>query len=79
MKHEEDQDSDHADGDQQEQFLLYPRARITLGVSVLLIITFSMRRKLSGTALADLITLIDLHIIASNCFTRSMTTLHQVF
>ena len=78
-KHEENQNSSHADGDQQEQFLLYPGAKITLGMSMLLIITFSMRHQLSGTALADLLTLIDLHLIAPNCFTRSMTTLHKFF
>ena len=78
-RNEEDQDSGHADGDQQERFLLYPRTRITLGMSMLLIIKFEMRHQLSGTALADLLTLIDLHLIAPNCFTRSMATLHKFF
>ena len=71
-KHEENQNSGRADGDQQEQFLLYPGAKITLGMSMLLIITFSMRHQLSGNALADLLTLIDLHLTAPYCFTRSI-------
>ena len=63
----------------EEKFPLYTGARITLGMSLLLIITFAMRHQLSGTALADLLTLIDLHLISPNCFTRSMTTLHKFF
>lgn len=63
----------------EEKFPLYSGARITLGMSMLLIITFAMRHQLSGTALADLLTLIELHLIAPNCFTRSMSTLHKFF
>ena len=74
--HEETQQSDlHV----KEQFPLYTGARITLGMSLLLIITFAMRHQLSGTALADLLTLIDLHLISPNCFTKSMATLHKFF
>lgn len=74
--HEETQQSDlHVE----EKFPLYTGARITLGMSLLLIITFAMRHQLSGTALADLLTLIDLHLISPNCFTRSMATLNKFF
>lgn len=76
--HEEDQQTSYGD-QQEEKFLLYPGAGITLGMSMLLIITFAMRHQLPGTALADLLTLIDLHLIAPNCFTRSMATLHKFF
>ena len=62
-----------------EEKSLYHGARITLGVSLLLIITFAMRHQLSGTALMDLLTLIDRHLITPNCFTRSMATLHKFF
>ena len=62
-----------------EEKPLYTGARITLGVSLLLIITFAMRHQLSGIALTDLLTLIDIHLIAPNCFTRSMATLHKFF
>ena len=58
---------------------LYHGARITLGVSLLLIITFVIRHQLSGTALMDLLTLIDIHLIAPYCFTRSLATLHKFF
>ena len=52
---------------------------MTLAMSMLLIITFAMCHQLSGTALADLLTLIDLHLISPNCFSRSMATLHKFF
>lgn len=58
---------------------LYHGARITLGVSLLLIITFAIRHQISGTALVDLLTLIDIHLIAPNCFTRSLANLHKFF
>ena len=48
-------------------------------MSMLLIITFAMRHQLSVTALADLLTLIDLHLITPNCLTRSMANLHKFF
>ena len=41
--------------------LLYPGALITAGASLLIIFTFSMKHKLSGQALSDLLQLILLH------------------
>ena len=41
--------------------LIYPNARITNQVSMLLIMTFAIVNKLSGSALKDLLSLIDLH------------------
>ena len=84
---EDDENVEEAtDGGHQENPLgegeekpLYHGARITLGVSLLLIITFAMCHQLSGTALMDLLTLIDIHLITPNCFTRSMATLHKFF
>ena len=48
---------------------LYPGATITVAVSVMLIMTFSIRHGLSGTGLTDLLELISLHClqpVASN-------------
>ena len=45
--------------------LIYPNARITKQVSMLLIMTFAIVNKLSGSALKDLLSLIDLHCPSS--------------
>ena len=75
----EDEENKQSDLHVEDKFPLYTGARITRGMSLLLIITFAMRHQLSGTALAQLLTLIDLHLISPNCFTRSMVTLHKFF
>ena len=77
ISHEETQQSNGLLVD--EKFPLYTGAKITLGMSLLLIITFAIPHQLSGTALADLLTLIDLHLISPNCLTRCMATLHSFF
>lgn len=42
---------------------LYTGSRLTLGISMLLIVTFAVRHGLSGVALSDLLTLIELHCL----------------
>lgn len=53
---------------------LYKGSRLTVAVSMLLIVTFTMRHGLSGEALSDLLTLIELHCLADNlcCSTLKM-------
>ena len=65
--------------EEMEEKPLFSGARITVGASLLLLITFVMRHSLSGVALKDLLTLVDLHLISPNCFTRSMSTLRRFF
>ena len=74
---ETQQSGDQKGRETESENLLYAGAKITFGMSLLLIITFAMRHQLSGTALADLLTLIDLHLIAPNC--ESMATIHKFF
>ena len=50
---------------------LYAGLPITFSVSLLLIITFAMRHNLTGFALADLLTLINVHLLVPNCFAKS--------
>ena len=59
--------------------LLFEGAKITLGVSMLLVITFAMRHSITGVALADLLLLIELHLISPNCFGHSMKLLRNFF
>lgn len=58
---------------------LYTGCSLTLGMSMLLIITFAMRHQLTGAALSDLLTLINLHLLSPNCFSKSLSTLHKFF
>ena len=58
---------------------LYPGAPITLAVSMLLIITYSVRHGLNGVALADLLTLIQLHCVTPNLCKKSVKCLKQFF
>ena len=46
---------------------LYTGARLTLGISMLLIVTFAVRYSLSGVALSDWLNLIELHCLLPNC------------
>lgn len=63
----------------EEKLPLYDGSNITLGVSLLLIITFAMRHGLSGVALRDLLTLIGVHLISPNHFSKSVATLRHFF
>ena len=58
---------------------LYPGAPITLAVSMLLIITYSVRHGLNGVALADLLTLMQLHCVTPDLWKKSMKCLKQFF
>ena len=46
---------------------MFEGARLTLGVSMLLVITFAMRHSITGVALADLL-LIEVHLFSPNYF-----------
>lgn len=58
---------------------LYAGSPVTFSVSLLLIITFAMRHGLTGLALADLLTLINIHLVAPNCFAKSTSVLNRFF
>ena len=58
---------------------LYAGSAVTFSVSLLLIITFAMRHNLSGLALADLLTLINVHLVVPNCFAKSTAVLNRFF
>lgn len=58
---------------------LYAGCRLTLGISMLLIITFAVRRALSGVALADLLTLIELHCLLPNNCAKTTKLLRDFF
>ena len=46
---------------------------------MLLVITFAMRHSIVGVALADLLLLIEVHLISPNYFAHSMKLLHDFF
>lgn len=58
---------------------LYAGSPVTFSVSLLLIITFAMRHNLTGLALADLLTLINVHLLVPNCFAKSTAVLSCFF
>ena len=58
---------------------LYAGLPVTFSVSLLLIITFAMQHNLTGLALADLLTLINVHHVAPNCFAKSTSVLNRFF
>ncbi|XP_020614052.1 uncharacterized protein LOC110052285, partial [Orbicella faveolata] len=58
---------------------LFEGAYLTLDMSMLLMITFAMRHSITGVALADLLVLIEVHLISPNCFGHSMKLLHDFF
>jgi len=51
---------------------IYPNARITNAVSMLLIMTFALNHKLSGVAIRDLLSLIDIHCLVPNPLLKSL-------
>ena len=63
----------------EERKLLYQGAPITLGASLLLVMTFAVRHGLSGVALTDLLILIELHCITPNLCRTSMKLLRDFF
>lgn len=58
---------------------LYAGSPVTFSVSLLLIITFAMRHNLTGLALVDLLTLINVHLLVPNCFAKSTAVLNDFF
>lgn len=62
-----------------ESNLLYEQAKVTVGESLLLIMTFSIRHKLSMVATADLLRLIELHCPLSNLAITEMRKFRQYF
>ena len=64
---------------EEERHPLYRGAPITLGASLLLVMTFAVRHGLSGVALTDLLILIELHCIAPNLCKTSMKLLRAFF
>ena len=59
--------------------LIYPNARISITVSMLLIMTFAMKHKLSGAALKDLLSLLDIHCLIPNPLIQSLYKFKQFF
>lgn len=80
-------DLDNRESDHKESCLLaeeegkhlYQGAPVTLGASLLLVMTFAVRHGLSGVALTDLLILIELHCIAPNLCKTSMKLLRDFF
>ena len=58
---------------------IYPNARITNAVSMLLIMTFALKHKLSGLAIRDLLSLIDIHCLVPNPLLKSLFKFKQYF
>ena len=59
--------------------LLYPGATITVGLSALLIMIFTLRHMLSREALSDMLTLISAHCLSPNLCMTSMFELKKHF
>ena len=59
--------------------LIYPNARITNATSMLLIMTFAVTHKLSGEALKDLLTLIDMHCLIPHALIQSLYKFKKYF
>ena len=58
---------------------LYEGARITVGVSVLLILTVAIRHSLTGEALNDILCLISLHCLSPNLCPKTLFQLKRYF
>ena len=71
--------TNHKFEDQAEKLLLYQGARITIAMSMVLIMTFVMRRHLSGAALVDLLSLIEIHCLIPNSCATSMSQIRKFF
>ena len=62
-----------------EDNLIYPGAKISNGVSMLLIMTFSITRKLSGAAIKDLLSLVNIHCLLPHKLLQSLYKFKQLF
>ena len=58
---------------------LYTGCRLSLGMSMLLIVTFVMRHGLTGVALCDLLNLVELHCLAGNICRSTIFQYRQFF
>lgn len=58
---------------------IYPNARVTNAVSMLLIKTFAITYQLSGAALKDLLSLIDIHCLKPSPLIKSVYKFKQYF
>ena len=63
----------------EEDTLIYPNARISKAISMLLILTFVLTHKLSGAAVKNLLSLIDLHCLIPNPLFQSLYKFKQFF
>ena len=59
--------------------LIYPNVRIFIIESMVLIMTFAMKHKLSGSTLKDLLSLIDIHCLIPNPLIQSLYKFKQFF
>ena len=62
-----------------ESLPIYTGANITVAISMLLIMTYAMRHSLSSEALADLLTLINLHCMSSNHVSKTLYLFRKNF
>ena len=67
------------DNTNQRDQSLYEGCPITVGISMLLIMTVAMRHGMTGEALQDILTLISLHCISPNYCTESLRRFKQYF
>ena len=74
-------DAEHnkKDNTNQQDQSLYEGYPITVGISMLLIMTVAMRHGMTGEALQDILTLISLHCISPNYCTESLRRFKQYF
>lgn len=63
----------------EDEKLIYPNARITNAVSMLLIMSFAITHQLTGAALKDLLSLIDIHCLVPNPLIKSLYKFKQYF
>ena len=59
--------------------LIYEGAQITLGVSMLLVITFATRHSITSEGISELLQLLILHYNVSNCLPRTLYGFQQFF
>ena len=59
--------------------LIYPSARITNAASMILILTFVITHQLSGDALKDLLSLIDIHCLKPHSLIQSLYKFKRYF
>ena len=59
--------------------LIYPHARISNAASMLLIMTFAITHQLSGSALRDLLSLIDIHCLKPHTLIQSLYKFKKYF